>query len=122
MFRKFILFQKIFGRDLEEMGPTSKLTSACARLVRHAAESCENHRGNAYVCAMVSPRSLFLDFSAEGLEHKFRNFLTSFEIFLKVVMPDGASSLWHVESIRGCLGSGKFEYQKQSKNCDKYVL
>ena len=51
MFRKFFFLKKKFGRDFEEMGPTNKLTRACARPMGHA-QPCEEALGFAYGCAM----------------------------------------------------------------------
>ena len=45
------ILEKNFGRDFEEVGPTSKLTRACARLMGHA-QPCEKTLGFAYGCAM----------------------------------------------------------------------
>ena len=50
MFRKNF-FKKDFGRDFEEMGPTNKLTRACARPMGQA-QPCEEALGFAYGCAM----------------------------------------------------------------------
>ena len=71
MFRIFFL-KKNFGRDFEEMVPTSRRTSACARLVRHV-QPCENAVGFAYDCAM--------GFISELLWPTWRR---SFETFWKV--------------------------------------
>ena len=51
MFRKFFFLKKKFGRDFEEMGPTNKLTRACARPMGQA-QPCEEALGFAYGCAM----------------------------------------------------------------------
>ena len=49
--QEIFFLKKNFGRDFEEMGPTNKLTRACARPMGHA-QPCEKALGFAYGCAM----------------------------------------------------------------------
>ena len=101
-------FKKFFGRDLEERGPTSKLASACARLVRHA-QPCEKSLGFANGCAM--------GFTSELLQPRRG---ISFETFRKVaklfrkLFNQMRSSLQYLEMLGICYARDMVSISRRS--------
>ena len=100
--------KKIFGRDFEEMGPTNKLTRACARPMGHA-QPCEKALGFAYGCAM--------GFTAELLQPRrgisFATFRKVAKLFRKL-FNQMRSSLQYLEMLGICYARDMVSISRRS--------